>query len=52
MLWTKEAHQSVDFQSFRLSPARMKIKQIPKVIFQAKSQFSFKFCITLQCHDT
>ena len=30
----------------------MKINQIPYVIFQATSQFSFKFCITFQCHDT
>ena len=30
----------------------MKINQIPYVIFQATCQFSFKFCITLQCHDT
>ena len=29
----------------------MKICQIPHVIFQAKSQFFFKFCITLQCHE-
>ena len=30
----------------------MKINQIPCVIFQATSQFSFKFGITFQCHDT
>ena len=40
MLWTKRSIQS-DFQT------RMKINQIPYVIFQAKSQFSFKFYITL-----
>ena len=39
-------------QIFRLSIARMKINQIPYVIFQVTSQFSFKFSITLQCHDT
>ena len=39
-------------QIFRLSTARMKINQIPYVIFQATSQFSFKFCITFQFHDT
>ena len=33
------------------STARMKINQIPYVIFQALSQCSFKLCITLQCHD-
>ena len=35
-----------------LSTARMKIKQIPCVIFQSTSQFFFKFWITFQCHDT
>ena len=39
-------------QIFRLSTARMKINRIPYVIVQATSQFSFKFCIILQCHDT
>ena len=39
-------------QIFRLSTARMKINQIPYVIFQTTSQFSFKFCITFQYHDT
>ena len=37
---------------FRLSTACTKINQIPYVIFQTISQFYFKFCITLQCHDT
>ena len=39
-------------QIIRLSTARMQINQIPYVIFQATSQFSFKFYITLQCHNT
>ena len=39
-------------QIFRFSTARVKIHQIPYVIFQATSQFSFKFCITFLCHDT
>ena len=30
----------------------MKINQTPHVIFQAKSPFSLKFCITLHYHDT
>ena len=29
----------------------VKIHQIPHVIFEAKSQFFFKFRITLQCHE-
>ena len=39
-------------QIFRLFTSRMKINQIPYVIFQATNQFSIKFYITLQCHDT
>ena len=39
-------------QIFRHSTDRQKINQIPDVIFQDTSQFSFKYCITLQCHDT
>ena len=38
-------------QIFRLSTACMKINQILYVIFQATCQFSFKICITFQCHD-
>ena len=38
-------------QIFRLSTCRMKINQIP-CDFQSKSQFSLKFCITFQCHET
>ena len=29
---------------------RIKIHQIPHVMFGTKSQFFFKLCITLQCH--
>ena len=36
----------------RLSSALVKIFQIPLVILQTSSQFFFKFCITLQCHET
>ena len=46
MPWTKASNQSENLT------ACMKINQTPYVIFQATSQFSFKFCITLQCHDT
>ena len=30
----------------------MHICQIPHVIFESTSHFSFKFCINLQCHQT
>ena len=33
------------------SSVLMKICQIPHVIFQITSQFFFKFCMTLQCHE-
>ena len=36
---------------FRLSTARVKIFQIPHVIFQTKSQFFFKVWITSQCRE-
>ena len=39
LFWTKGANQSANFQ-------------IPFAILQETSQFSFKFCITLQCHNT
>ena len=39
MLWTKGAHQSANLTS----TGRIKINQIPFVIFKALSQFSFKF---------
>ena len=35
---------------FRLATVRIKIHQIPHVIFGNKSQFFFKLCITLSCH--
>ena len=44
--------EPIKVQTLRLSAARMKINQIPYVIFQCTSQFSFKFCITFQCHGT
>ena len=35
----------------RLPCALVKICQIPLVIFQTTSQFFFKFCFTLKCHE-
>ena len=49
MLLTKGTNQ---VQIFRLSTPCMKITQLPYVIFQATSPFSFKFCIIFQCHST
>ena len=36
LIWTKGSHRSC---------------RIPHAIFQTTSQFFFKFCITLQCHE-
>ena len=35
----------------RLSSARVKVHQIPHVNFKMTSQFLYKFCIILHCHD-
>ena len=42
----------IKVEFFRHSLARLKISQIHYVILQVTSRFSFKFCITLQCHGT
>ena len=47
VLLAKAVHQSANFAT-----ARIKIHQIPNVIFGTKNQFLFKLCITLQCHET
>ena len=44
-------NKPIKVQIFRLATACMKINQILHVICQATTQFFFKFCITLQCHD-
>ena len=51
-LYILSRKEPIKVQIFRLSTARMKINQIPNVILQVTSQFSCKFCIALQCHDT
>ena len=40
--------QFLDFQTWALA----KIYYIPHVIFESTSQFFFKFCIDIQCHQT
>ena len=40
MIWTKGSDQRANFETLT---GRMKINQIPYVIFQVTSQFSFKF---------
>ena len=57
-LWILSSHFSyfglkdpINMPILRLSIALVKICHIPHVIFQITSQFFFKFCITLQCHE-
>ena len=57
-LWILSSHFSyfrlkdrIIIPILRLSIALVKICHIPHVIFQTTSQFFFKFCITLQCHE-
>ena len=50
LLWIKGSHQSPNFQTFE--SALMKICSIPYVIFESISQFYFKCCINIQCHQT
>ena len=46
------AKQPIKVKIFRLATARIKTDQVPHVIFGTESQFFFKLCITLQCHET
>ena len=50
LLWIKRPNKSPKFQTFELT--RVKIFRIPDVIFGITSQFSFKFYINIQCHQT
>ena len=49
ILWTKVAHES---EIFGILSGWVKIHQIPHVLCGTKSQFFFKRCITVQCHET
>ena len=42
----------ISMQTFRLVIVSIKVCQIPYVIFETKSQFSYKLCMTIQCHGT
>ena len=46
--WTKRAHRK---DIFRLLSGWVKLHQITHVIFETTSQFFFKLCIILQCHE-
>ena len=50
LLWIKGSHQT---PNFRLSKVLWwKFAIIPHIIFESTSQFSFKCCISIQCHKT
>ena len=49
--YTISTKVAIKVQIFRLSAARVKVHQIPHVIFQTKSQFFFKVWISFQCHE-
>ena len=51
-IYTLLKRSSLKWQCLRLLSARVKIHQIPHVNFEMASQFLFKFCIILHCHDT
>ena len=46
------AHLYIKVKIFRLATARIKMHLILHVIFGIKSQFFFRFYMTLQCHET
>ena len=48
IVWTSKAHRS---DIFRLLSGCVKIHQIYHVINEITSQFFFKLCITLPCHE-
>ena len=41
----------LNYKFLRFSSAWVKIRQIPHVIFESTSQFSFRCCINIQCHQ-
>ena len=47
-----ETLYAIQAEVLRLAIARIKIQQIPQVIFGTKSEISFKLCMVLQCYET
>ena len=48
---TLSKRRRLKWKFLRFSSAQVKIHQIPHVIFDSTSQFSFKCCIINQCHQ-
>ena len=51
-IYTLLKRSTLKWKSLRLSSYQVKIHQIPHVNFEMTSQFLFKFCIILHCHNT
>ena len=51
-IYTLLKRSTLKWKFSRLSRARVKIHQISHVNFEMTSQFLFKFCIIIHCHDT
>ena len=49
-LYTLVKSSALKWKFLRLSSSRVKIRQIPYVNFERRSQFLFRFFIILQCH--
>ena len=50
-LYTLFKRSPLKCKFLRFSSARVKIRQIPHLIFESTSQFSFRFCINIKCHQ-
>ena len=50
-LYTLFKRSPLKCKFLRFSSAWVKIRQIPHVIFESTSQFSFKCCINIYCHQ-
>ena len=51
-IYTLLKRSKLKWKFLRLLSARVKIHQIPHVNFDMTSQFLFKFCTILHCHET
>ena len=50
-IYTLLIRRLLKWKFLRLLSARVKIRQIPHLNFEMTSQFLFKFCVILHCHD-
>ena len=50
-LYTLFKRSPLKCKFLRFSSALVKIRQIPQVIFETTSKFSFRCCVNIQCHQ-